>query len=81
MRATEIGSPRRSGSGRNEGGGRDAIPCGTTDDSDQHVSTSAFQLVGSCLRSFCSEVDKGPHRLPLSLAAFGSLAGRYWLIC
>ena len=31
MRATEIGSPRRSGSGRNEGEGRDAVPSGSTE--------------------------------------------------
>jgi hypothetical protein len=31
VRATEIGSPRRSGSGRNAGGGRDAVPSGSTE--------------------------------------------------
>jgi hypothetical protein len=31
VRATEIGSPRRLGSGRNESGGRDAVPSGSTE--------------------------------------------------
>jgi hypothetical protein len=31
--STEIGSPRRSGSGRKEGGGRYAVLCGTTSES------------------------------------------------
>jgi hypothetical protein len=33
------------------------------------------------LRSYCSPVDKTPHRLPKSLAAPGSLAGMHLLKC
>src|SRR5215212_4680655 len=90
LTSTEIGSPRRSGSGRNEGGGRDAAPCGATDSAAHkaqsltHDEQSAFQhfsFVGSCTRSFRSAANKAPYRLPLSLAGCWSLAGRYSLKC
>jgi hypothetical protein len=48
----------------------------------QHAPPPLVSFVGSDLRWLCSPgMDKAPHQVPRSLAACGSLAGRYLLKC